>query len=386
MKIFNKNFGFTLVEMMVAVGVSSLVILAVINAQKNSINSQGRFKVDSEINNIIQTITVNLGKGDTCLKNFNGKPVTQAAIAALFVPNKISANAKYGEEVMVNVISTVPGAANVMLLTVNYTPRNKTASQFTIPIDISVSGGLINSCHSNLEIALQDAVKFACQGTGAQWIAGGGASIGSCEHIAVMKDFGGAIVAPNAVTGDIFCPTGQYLKQIDVSDPGNLKAWTFRCSTVTSGGGLPCLNWQYLRGINADGSNNCVDIRTFFAAGAGIVVLQSGVYKSVPALTCPANQILQSISAAGTANCVDPSVQPNCAVNQYVKGIDAVTGVVQCAYSINSDVCAVGTYMNAVDVLGNVICVSGALPSSCASNQVMTGITAAGVAICAAMP
>lgn len=381
--IKKNNRGFTLIEIMVSIGIFGSLFLVVSNLQKSSQKTNKDLLVNGEVNKLIQLVSTQLSRQEVCLANFSnqtivrslGSVVDQRGVAI------ITANQSYGDELSIGAITSANGTiANQMNLTINYTAKgNPNPKKFIVPINVFLDSGtgLIKSCYSDLQTLLRLAVQYSCQGNGARWIAGVGSGIGSCEHEVELRTAANGVQAPAA--GAFICPAGQFIQQIDVGTTAG--KWIFRCSNVSLG----CTNpWEYLKGIDSSGNPICTDIRTLFAT-TGFMVIQSGVFQAFP-ITCPAGQILQTISGAGGVNCVNPNFNYTCPVNKYVKGINA-DGSVDCQYSNNSNTCAAGsTYIKSIDAAGNVTCGSGAPPNSCASNQYISGIDGSGNVICSAMP
>jgi prepilin-type N-terminal cleavage/methylation domain-containing protein len=378
-----KNNGFSLLEIMVAIGIFGTIFIVISSLQKSSLKTNKDLTVNSEVNKLIQQLTSQLNKQDICLANFSGKVIVRT------LPNVIdnrgtaiiTAGQKFGDEITIGTINTTNGSiANQMNLTVNYTPLGSpTAKKFVIPINVFLDSGtgLIKSCYSDLQSLLRLAVQYACQGNGARWIPATGSGIGSCEHEVELRNASNGVVPP--VANGFVCPAGQFIQQVDTGTVAG--KWIFRCSTVSLG----CTNaWEYLKGIDSSGNPICSDVRTLFST-TGFMVIQSGVFQAFP-ITCPAGQVLQTISGAGTVNCINPNFNYSCPVNKYVKGINA-DGSVNCQYSTDSNACAAGSsYIKAIDAAGNVTCGSGAPPNSCAASQYISGFDGSGNVICSAMP
>lgn len=390
MKRFRCSKGFTMAELMVTLGIASIILIVIINSQKSAMLATGDLQVASEVNNLIQRMTSELSRAETCSKNFVGLSPTQASISAIKTKSgnaNIIAVGPYGNDLNIDSISTTVSnittlssgsKATTMNLTVNYTPRKKSQQKFIVPISVFMdnTGNTIKSCYSDLQFYLKQAVMYACRGNGAKWIPATGTSdIGKCEHIVELKDEADAVQAPTG--GTFLCPNGQFLQKVDTTS----NQFTFKCATVST---TPCGPWEYLESIDANGVSVCRDIRSIFK-NSGVMVIQAGTYQTF-SIACPANKILQSISGAGTVNCVNPNLNYTCPENQFATGVDA-SGNVTCSYSTNSNVCNSGTtYITAIDSSGNVTCSTGALAGGCAPTQVATGLDATGKMICINMP
>jgi prepilin-type N-terminal cleavage/methylation domain-containing protein len=405
MKSKNGQRGFSLIELMTTLGIMSVFIMVIMNAQKSSMNSTGDLKRNIEINNLIQVLTSELSREDTCASvyinspsppadvNFKNKLVTRGSITSITNKNGnaiITRFTPYGSEVNILEISSAAGAGSHMNLTVNYQAvvkvgeNAKPAEKFIIPINVfavldSFGVARINSCYSDLQTSLELAVHAACQGTGAKWYAADATyTFGHCEHEVELKNEAGGVITP--VAGAFSCPVGQVLRNIDTTN----NKMSFQCTTISTTTSCPA--WFYLAGINADGSSNCVDVRTLFP-NSGFMVIRSGVYsvQNIGIPICDTSKILQSINSDGSLNCINPRLSRNCPVNQFASGIDA-SGNVICSYSSDQNACSGGMYMKAIDSVGNVNCGYPTLTTSCGGGQVMTGIDASGAVICAANP
>lgn len=396
MKSRKLNLGFTLLELMVTLGIVSALLLVVMNGKKLAINSAGDLKRNNEINNLIQLLTSELSREEVCTKNFFNKPVVRVSISSIV--NKsgnpiINQNSPYGDELSIlaidsSIASSTPtgsvfSSAYKMNLTINYQPRAKTTeiippSKFFIPINVFLVNGFIKSCYSDIQSSLELAVQYACQGNGAKYYPPDGAyKYGRCEHEIEIKRADGSVITP--VAGAFVCPAGQLLRNIDTSQ----NKMSFECGTIGPGNTITCPAWSYLRGIKTDGTADCVDVRTIFAS-SGFVVFRSGAFQ-IQNMSCDPNEILQSFNPDGSPHCVNPRLDYTCPVNKYVTGIDA-SGNAICSYSSNQNACAGGMHMISMDTLGNVTCDYGRLSSGCSAGQVMTGIDGSAAAICAPNP
>lgn len=394
-KILKSNSGFTLVEIMTALGIMSVLVIIIMNAQKLSVNATGDLKRNNEVNNLIQLLTSELSRDEVCLKNFKGDAIASGGVASIVNRSGnaiITQNSNYGEELRILTITTAAGAANVigggnkMNLTVNYQPRVKAAEpnpppagKFVIPINVFLTAGTINSCYSNLQSAMEMAVQYACTGTGARYYAPDVTyKYGRCEHEVEIKNAAGVVVPP--VAGSFSCPAGELLFNINTSQ----NKMSFECKKVGDASApITCPAWFYLKGIDTNGAAICEDVRTLFP-NAGFMVIRAGSFV-VQNIDCGPVSILQRIDAAGNPVCINPRLNYACPVNQYATGVDAA-GNVTCSYSSNKNACGAGTYMTTINTVGDVGCSYGTLNPACGGGQVINGISAGGTATCVAFP
>lgn len=385
------NRGFSLVEIMVALGIMSALLVVLNTAQKSSMTSTGDLAVTSEVNNLIQLLTSELSRVETCNKNFG---TTAIGAARTSIKNKsgqniITAGAAYGKELTIQAITTAAGAGNVMELTITYLPQKKTAQNFKIPINVFMDGaGIIKSCFSDVQTLLKNAVQNACDtSNGYVFTAGTGTGIGTCDVEFKVQDSAGGAISDGATPGKYFCPTGEFLQRVDVTTtPGS---WIFKCKSATT---ASCPSWQYLESFDANGDPVCKDLRdlTPSSGTSGIMFLEAGTYKSV-ALDCGLNangvkKILLKINADGTPSCVDPTISVSCPVNQFVSNVTVDAQgkpTPTCSTVAPATACSANSYMTAVNADGSITCRSGVL--TCGSAQYISGIDASANPVCVNM-
>jgi len=417
MKKTLKN-GFTLVELMVGAGISSALVLIIAGALKQGGSLTGDLKRTGEINALIQIITSELSRKEVCEKNFKpgGVGVAPAAGALANIVNKsgvpiITQGAPYGEYIrnipsIAYTFSAMAAPAtkgSVINLTVTYTPKEKNGvaqpnKTFDIPINVFLNsaGTNVDTCFSDVESLMKIAVENACKGQGAKWYAYNAAfpqyPYGHCEHQVELLNAANGLVTPDVGTGDALCPAGELLRLIDTTN----NKMTFKCSKLETAvvnaagvytGTSECNSWSYMKGINADGSVNCEDLRTLFntSTGAGVMVARTSgpnvVYVAQP-IACPANQILVQIKADGSILCMNPRLRKSCNPGEYLT-INVSLGDTSCVPVSNNTTCANGRFIKAINPDGSVICADTSIPGGpCPANNVITGIDATGTRIC----
>ncbi|MFA6237012.1 MAG: type II secretion system protein [Bacteriovorax sp.] len=411
MNIKNKK-GFTIVELMTAIGILGALSVVVMYAQKSSINSTADLKTTSEVSNLIQTLTSELSRAETCTANFVTPPgpytITRASIPAIY--NKsgkpiISRMSTYGDEISINEISSAPGAdvsstagnfGTRMLLTVKYTtkirdadnpaPNPITIKSFAIPLNVFTvdgtrnPGSIIKSCFSDVRAMLEMAVKNACDTANSVYTAGIGGALGTCNSDFRVKNSAGGNIA--AAANNYLCPAGEFLQKVTLA--GASPTWTFQCVSANTAN---CPPWQYLTGFNTTtGAPICADLRnlTGWSAGTGIMVMQGGAYKLIN-ITCPANQVLQGIAADGSANCWDPRQSMPCGTNQFLINIDYATRTKVCGESITPAACGGGSFVTDINGDGSVSCKSGTF-TNCTNAQYISGTDGTPNTVCTTMP
>ncbi|MBC7427780.1 MAG: hypothetical protein H7336_04150 [Bacteriovorax sp.] len=408
MKKYNSISGFTLIELMTTLGIMSFLVIVIMNSQSLSIRATGDLKRNNEVNSLIALVTSELSREEVCARNFNGKAIG-AAFTQLLNKNLnasypipiISQNTQYGEELKILTMTTAAvGTLNKMNLTVNYQPKAHlndkiapAAGAFVIPINVFLDPftGLIKSCYSDLQSALELAVQYSCNSGAANqaslYVAKDSTyKYGHCEYAVEIKDKVGTVLSPDvsAPPASVFsCPAGQLLKNINTST----YKMSFECEAVgTAAAPITCPNWSYLKGIDSAGAPICVDLRTIFPS-TGFVVNRSNSYY-IQNIDCVASAgagtILQRINPDGSLVCVDPRLTITCGVNQYV-ATDA-SGNRICSYSSDQNACSAGMYMTAIDSVGNVTCGYPTLTPGCGGGQLVVGINSSAAFVCAANP
>lgn len=413
MKLLKNKFGFTLIEIMTTLGIMSVIVLVIMNAQKQAINSTGDLKKNNDINELIQLLTAELSKVDICSKNFgvgvgNIIPISPGATpgyAITSIKNKagtaiISSGDKLGtgaDYISIDGIYLTSAVAvpNKISVNIKYTPHTpKVGAQEIFSINLNVfaltsNTTKIESCFSDIQTALDDAVKWSCQGNGARWLDKTVAPpYGTCEHSVILRDSANTTVGGPG-PGAFNCPAGELLQAVvdPTAAPSTTNKRILKCGKFQIVG-APCSAWSYMDGVNsADGTARCLPLLGLFG-GNGIITTEGTppTYKIVN-ITCGAGLILRSVGAnfAAPFSCVDPNLTSNCPAGQVAYGTDA-SGNVLCQNYTNQNACAAGQYATAIDGVGNVSCGSPTLSGSCPSPQVVNGTTAGGAVTCTTMP
>ncbi len=415
--------GFTLVELMVGTGIASALVLIIAGALKQSGSINSDLKRTGEVNGLVQFVTSELSRKEVCEKNFVPAPglgVTTANGSLASIKNKSGSNiiqtgSPYGEYIsnIVGIDYTFTTAtalapnASLINLTVTYAPKPKNGvaqpnKNFVIPLNVFLNsaGTRVETCFSDVQSLMKNAVRDACKGNGAKWYpynAGAPAyPYGHCEHQVELVDGSAipAVIAPNGA-GDALCPAGELLRLVDTSN----NKMTFQCSKLTTidpdGAGAAvaeCDSWSYMKGIKADGSVDCQDMRTLFdgSTGTGVIVARTAgasvTYHAQP-IICPADKILVAINADGSLVCMNPRQRQTCNPGEYLT-INVSLGQPTCVPVTNNTTCPSVLYpgkrfIRSITAAGDVVCADTVVPGGpCPANQVATGIDAAGAIKC----
>jgi prepilin-type N-terminal cleavage/methylation domain-containing protein len=400
MKKCLNNFGFTLVETMVAIGISSVLILALINAQKNIARNTGTVGTASELDSLIQFTASELSRTATCERNFIGKNVVNPPGSLPPLVNKSNqsflATGQFGKELNIISIETLDGGSvgtpidaststtRIMNLKISYNFTSEVPpvpKNFIIPINVFLdnSNNLITSCYSDVQFLLKEAVKASCKmaGIGAKYNPPTGVNdIGTCERSAKLSDSTGA-----TITNSGNCPAGELLQRVD----NGTGAIIFKCGKVSAG--KTCTAWQYLDKVDGS-SSNCRDIRSLFSGQpVGFTVIENGTYRAF-ALACFPGQVMKGIKPGGGADCLDPQKSYGCSPGYYIDKINDDQTAHCAPVGDPATVCGGSTdFITRINSDGTITCGSTAVTPTCAAGtQYISGINASGNAVCSAMP
>ena len=217
--------GFTLVEVMTALGIMSILVMVIMRAQQSAMTSTGDLRVTSEVNNLYQTLTTELSRVETCNANFQNKP---NGYVPTFITNKsgvkvIQNNTAYGQEIDITTMA-VTVAGNVWNLRVNYIPHLKDPITkvtvaprfFVIPITVYLDGaGSVKSCFSDVQSLIEKAIQNSCDTTNSVYTPGVGAVLGTCNSDFVVKSSAAATVP--LVGSTYLCPAGEFLQKVTIN-------------------------------------------------------------------------------------------------------------------------------------------------------------------------
>lgn len=410
MKFWKNAIGFTLIELMTAIGIASGLVLVITSAQKQAITSQGGLKQNAEINDLIQRVSAEMSKLEVCSRNFGNNAgftnnisiaPTNVQVDKLYDTNGrviVSRNAQLGDindYIKIDDLRLNKSGTNRISLTVFFTPKtsllqtNKAniADKFIVNLNVfanRVNSAVIDSCFSDTQTAIESAVANACKGYDVAYTAPSAAfPYGKCEHILEVQDSSGTAIAgiTTGTTTSFQCPSGELLAVVDSSSTNQKKL--LKCAKVQTNGA--CGNWQYMTGLDAAGAPVCKSVLDFYGLGTGIVSTKSAGTYYVVNLACPAGWVLQKINSAYNPVCVNPNINQNCPAGQFATGTD-VNGNPICAYYSDMNACTGGMYMRAINSTGTVTCAYPTFGGSCGAGKVANGVDAAGNITCITMP
>jgi len=400
--MFKKLFthkGFTLAEIMVALGIMSATVLVITSIQNQSIKSTKDARRTQAVNELIQLMTAELTKLDVCKSNFQGKDFsTLQTIADLknsYGKTMLAPATSYIDDMIkVDQITGIK-TGNKLKITVKYSTQKTveatTPAQSSFSIDLNVfadATNVIYSCFSDRDDAIKKAVEAACSGPGATYTSTAG-TYGTCVHKIKLKDSANIdVTAVDASPTRTFtCPVGEMLGSVEVAAGGYriLKCKKFEVNNV-------CGNWEYMSGVDANGNAVCSKILDLPGAGTTGFVAHNGTnYITFTSLTCPAGKVLRGISIAGsvvTPNCIDPYLTKNCTQAGYYAVSTNDDGSLNCQPYPNNNACAGGqtNYASAVDAVGVVTCTAPTLTGGCGAGQAVVSTTSGGAVTCGSLP
>lgn len=395
-KLLRLNSGFTLVEVIAAAGIASVIGLIAYTNLQTSQEVGNKVLVDSEVNYLKNLIISTMGEPVACENTFKNSLLTlNSAVSIKDKNNNVIVNAgktigSYKKDLLtVTKVSSVAAtnSKNNLIVTVDYTlnsklgklaaAKAKNAFDVNIKIMLDSTETKVQSCLVDTDLLLREAVKASCQND-----EGGGAYYQSYESLATALPAGQQALYPyGKCTHDIAfidpvtsvrtvlnnsapatrvktCPKGYFLSTVVTPTTGTNKGVTeYRCSRINTA--PVCSAGEYLKTVSSSGVTTCVPfINTIAAVPVGeAIVLRSTGYEGV-SLNCPS---------------ADP--------DKVLKRLNPSTGAPECIPKVILQTCPVGSFVSAVDSSGNVSCLAAPTGTSCGSGYVMA-ITSSGAVSC----
>jgi len=400
--MFKKLFthkGFTLAEIMVALGILSATVLVITSIQNQSIKSTKDARRTQAINELIQLMTAELTKLDVCKANFQGKTFnTVQPIADLknsYGKTMLAPSTSYIDDMIKVTGITGIQTGSKLKITVTYTAQKTVeatapaAGTFSIDLNVFADAtNVIYSCFSDRDDAIKKAVEAACSGPGATYAPLSG-TYGTCIHKIKLKDSAntdvGAVDA--SPTRTFTCPVGEMLGSVEVAAGGYriLKCKKFEVNTT-------CGNWEYMSGVDANGNAICNKILDLTGVGTtGFVAHNGSNYIAFTSLNCAAGKVLKGITITTggvTPNCTDPYLTKNCTQPGYYAASTNDDGSLNCQPYPNNNACSGGqaNYASAVNNVGVVTCTAPTLSNTCGAGQAVVSTTSGGAVVCGNLP
>lgn len=400
--------GFTLVEMMVAVTLVSVLMLAVVQQSKLANDS----KLDSVerviINRVIDRVSVEMSRQETCTANFGAKAIVRtfaaaetitdgsgtaiAAVNGTYSDNDLTTNTLkkgQGKTVTISDIRTVAGGSdNEMILQISFQRKVglggvfKTSYKAELPISIMKDPGNVANvlyCYNDITNSIASAIRLSCQGNNSYYdTSPANLPYGKCVHLSDSTS----------------CGPNQYLRRIEVLDASSsgTKTVKYTCASLPS-----CATGQVFKGFNADGSAVCD--YPFVSCAAGELMVRStgsGRYiclRSSPAPAapgggaygCAGTYAIRSFNDDGSVTCQPFYPTATCPGGQKATAYYPDGGL-SCSGAYRAVTCPAGYYIKSTDAAGNGVCSKYITVNySCPGGQGANGIDAAGNLTCATL-
>lgn len=376
-----KFAGFSLMEVMVAVGLMGVLTVAITNQLQLASNTRKASTQQMIINNITDKLSVELSKQSTCssVANFKGKLIGRvfAAGESIYAANGTTAIATSGDNykrsdklsssgnmsesagatgtsVKIAQMRTYqnPNDNNSMVLEVKFSKTgafsvfNQT-QVVTIPITIVkqvADPTKIDYCFSDVTNSIASAIRLSCQGNTSYYDSTLNLPYGACIHNVDATS----------------CPANQFIRSLeytgDVNGNGVRDAGEFQINKTCAGLNVSCPSGQILAGFNVDGLGKplgtpiCIYPFPNCAANQLMVKSASGPYICLNIdVGCSGFYAIKSFNSDGSVTC-----------NQYYPPKTCASGM---AYSISPDSiscspayqqvdCGVGQFISSFNATG----------------------------------
>lgn len=419
-KLLRSNSGFTLVEMIVAAGVASVIGFIAYTNLKTSQDVGTKIVVDSEVNYLKNLIISTMSSPIACENTFKGSTLglneavqikDKNNVVIVQAGNNISSVKK--DILTITKVSSIAStnSKNNLIITVEYdlsaklgkSAITKLKNAFNVNVTIQLDSTLttIESCLVDTTMLLREAVKASCQnddsGKGAQYTAyeslSAGEKItypyGKCNHDIVYVDPTATrtVLSTTSIGTQVkTCPTGYFLNSVVTPGAGANKGITeYSCSRISTAPICPA--GFFLKTIVSTGVATCESFASsipLITSGpiptGSAITLKAGGYKGVD-LNCPIDdQVLKRLNpVTGAPECIPKIIVKMCPAGQFVSAVDAV-GNVSCLTAPTGTSCPGGQYVMAVTSSGAVSCGSTTIPGSCANG--IAGVDGAGNMSC----
>ena len=401
-KIMRNKFGFTLVELMLTIGVFGIVSLIAFTALRSSNETGVATYLTSESTFLKNLVVANLSNSYSCEYTFKGTSPTRTGIVLKDKRNAtfLSAGSQFGEKkrqdmISITEIRSAPtaGSSNNLDLTITYaidnslkSNRTKNTNSFTINIyyKLDTVTGNIDNCLVNYSSLMKDAVKASCQGNAAfyepvELLSPADQTnfpSGRCTHrIHVLNNTAAGSDAA-VVSGTVACPAGQFLVDVSTSttagDPHDHRP-VFKCQAMQ----VSCPSGTYLQSVAVDGTPTCKAMTTLVAEAPGTSAVASGNAINVVGvlagkryqginLNCPTDKVLKRVDANGQPVCVDKVITKVCPPGQYVSDVVGDGSTVNCKMMPRaSAACTGNSYIHAIYSNGSFVCATNTFAGDC---------------------
>lgn len=379
--------GFSLMELMVTVGLGGIMALALVNLSANLQSKESRVKSSTDINIFINDVLLNLSQSNSCVATFNGIDVTSATTipsirdkynkiilqqGKTYLEGKVIVERIGVQEFNItNPAGAIREAQLSLELDFRIKANNKIQSKI-ISITMNIdSSNRVTKCNQTIGNSKENFLQTFCDRLGGTIRASDGKCelesatispvIGASTKFVIdyinnlnydsilVKLSGDTMLGPLVVNSDVktnsFCLAGVCgITLSSTSCPPSQVAILRTGTNTLSCISLSCPSGYLLTGINSSNSLIC---------------------QKLPDETCGNNAYVSAIDSSGNVTCsqIPPNSAKICPNGQYIQSIDA-NGVLTCAIDSSgiSMSCPNGDFIQSIS--GNTVsCANG--PPSC---------------------
>lgn len=371
--------GFSLAEIMISISIIGILIVAVISQQKMSRKTAYAVNSDTEITNIVNRITSQIGEQAVCTRNFQNFPQNKTNYTQLVDANGVAilnVGASYGAktaEIRLEGIETERRNDREMTLKLIFANKKRDLTQFfgkiyrEIPINtiLTAPAGNIDYCFASFELLIKTAIQSACSGNTSRYDATLNPPYGACVH----------------TNTDITCPAGQFLKTVTNSVTNSID---YTCASLANA----CPAGQFIKTFNADGTITCDYALKACAAGQVIVKNAAGqhVCTTIDCTGVVPISAFGGFDSNGAAVCNQVTSLKNCGTDNFATQIDS-NGTITCNTAVVlAGSCSPGQRIQGINGGGGITCTNFInIPAACNAGEAITGVDANGNISCQVM-
>lgn len=380
--------GFGLIESVTAMALLGVILVGVISQERLSTKGSLDVASETEVNNIMKKVTVELGLPDNCAENFantNPDGVSHSLLKRKNTPaNNILTlgevkNDNVGNAAIVEVtdIVTTKKSANEMLVTLSFRKRTSSLTEKFMSRKIkrefvlntvmkpAPDDNQVAACYGSYDLLVKTAIELSCKGRGAWFIETNSPPYGECHHI----------------NQDEVCGPGQYLKEVKVDETAGKVSGPLRyvCGTLNT---TPCSGGNFITGFKSDGTYECGPAFEGCPAGHVIVKNNSGQLVCTE-INCPSTHAFAGFNTDGSARCESRPNLGSCGIGNFATTVNPDGSKTCNAAPIFYRNCPSYQRVVGVDSTGNPVCASFVTtPYSCPAGQAIDGVDSAGNPTC----
>jgi len=367
--IFKNSKGFSLIEIMVAVGLVGIVSMAIMQMLENMNKSVKHTETKMDLDVKQKNIEALLINESSCTKTFTSPSVSLLGIGSVkILPNNFSFKSAAGSA-LYSVGATVTGSRiklnNVKLKNIDVNTTNlggmmevqieygerKVGSTKTFlsksMVEVEVDASLkILKCNLSATSFTNTASQKACESIGGTYVV----ATNTCT---LDPDPTNAVPKPDTASA----ASGNWVNSLFVHKAGDIMTGNL----AITAGGLTVTGSTNITGTLSTTSDIKTNTKLCIQNGAVIKCLND------PANICASGTALAGYNSNGSANCVQ--ALPNCANGKFLLKI---SGSWQCSTFPGNTACGANTYVSGVDVAGNVTCANIPTLTNCSAGKLAT--------------